>query len=86
VVAFNPRSGKLVGGFTLDQSGAFVIAGLDPGPQVLRAEPLDDADLNSFFDEDFEVDLDFKVTFADKIVTVPRGGGARDVEIKVTAK
>ena len=34
VVAFNPATGKLVAGFTLSADGAFVIAGLDPGPQV----------------------------------------------------
>jgi hypothetical protein len=86
VVAFSPRTGKLVGGFTLNESGDFVIAGLEPGPHVLRAEPLDDGDVNSFFDDDFEVDVDFRVTFHERVVAVPRGGGARDVEIKVTAK
>ena len=86
VVAFNPKTGKLVGGFTLTENGNFVIAGLEPGPHILRAEPLDDGDLNSFFDDDFDVDLDFRVTFYDRVVAVPRGGGANDVEIKVTAK
>jgi len=86
VVAFCLRSGKLVGGFTLTDNGDFVIAGLEPGPQILRAEPLDDGDLNSFFDSGFDVDVDFRVAFYDKVVAVPRGGGARDVEIKVTAK
>jgi hypothetical protein len=86
VVAFNPLTGKLVGGFTLDTSGSFVIAGLEPGSHVLRAEPLDDADLNSFFDDGFDVDVNFRVTFYDRVVAVPRGGGARDIEIKVTAK
>ena len=86
VVAFSPRTGKLVGGFTLNENGDFVIAGLEPGPHVLRAEPLDDGDVNSFFDDDFDVDVDFRVTFHERVVAVPRGGGARDVEIKVTAK
>jgi hypothetical protein len=86
VVAFNPRTGKLVGGFTLTENGNFVIAGLQPGPHVLRAEPLDDGDTNSFFDNDFDVDVDFRVAFNERVVAVPRGGGARDVEIKVTAK
>jgi hypothetical protein len=86
VVAFSPRTGKLVGGFTLTASGDFVIAGLEPGPHVLRAEPLDDGDVNSFFDDDFDVDVDFRVTFYERVVAVPRGGGARDIEIKVTAK
>ncbi len=86
VVAFNPKTGKLVGGFTLTDNGDFVIAGLEPGPHVLRAEPLDDGDVNSFFDDDFDVDLDFRVAFYERIVAVPNGGGARGVEIKVTAK
>jgi hypothetical protein len=86
VVAFNPKTGKLVGGFTLTDNGDFVIAGLEPGPHVLRAEPLDDGDVNSFFDDDFDVDLDFRVAFYERIVAVPDGGGARGVDIKVTAK
>ena len=86
VVAFHQPSGKLVGGFTLNDNGDFVIAGLEPGPHILRAEPLDDGDLNSFFEDDFGADLDFRVTFHDRVVAVPRGGGARGVEIKVTAK
>jgi hypothetical protein len=32
------------------------------------------------------VDPDFKVTFFNKLVSVPRGGTARSVEIKVVAK
>ena len=50
VVAFSPSTGKMVGGFTLKSDGTFVIAGLDPGPQVVRVEPLDDADPDGFFD------------------------------------
>jgi Matrixin/Carboxypeptidase regulatory-like domain len=86
VVAFSTQSGKLVGGFTLNDNGDFVIAGLQPGPHILRAEPLDDGDLTSFFADDFEVDVDFRVTFYERVVAVPRGGGANDVEIKVTPK
>jgi hypothetical protein len=86
VVAFNPQSGRLVGGFTLNDNGEFVIAGLQPGPHVVRAEPLDDGDLTSFFDDDFEVDVDFRVAFYERLVAVPRGGGANDVEIKVIPK
>jgi hypothetical protein len=85
VVAFNPRTGAMVGGFSLDD-GSFVIAGLEPGPHVLRAEPLDDGDLESFFDETSEVDLDFQATFHDRVVTVPRGGSTNDVAIQVTPK
>ena len=63
----------VVGGFTLNANGDFVIAGLQPGPQVLRAEPLDDGDINSFFDSSFTVDLNFRVTFHDKVIAVPKG-------------
>lgn len=86
VVAFNPATGALVGGFTLNEDGAFTIAGLEPGPHVLRVEPLDDGDIESFFDRSVDVDLNFGVRFHDRVVVVPRGGGTRDVEIKVNPK
>jgi hypothetical protein len=86
VVAFNPATGKLVAGFTLADDGAFVIAGLDPGTHVLRAEPIDDADVTGFLDASFKVDVDFKVAFYNRLVTVPRGGTARNVELKVVPK
>jgi hypothetical protein len=86
VVAFNPTTGKMVGGFSLNDDGTFTIAGLEAGAHVLRAEPLDDGDLESFFESSFDVDLNFRVRFHDKIVVVPAGGGVRDVEIKVTPK
>jgi hypothetical protein len=86
VVAFNPRTGKLVGGFSLSQDGSFVIAGLEPGPHVLRAEPLDDGDIESFFDESLGVDINFNVKFHDRVVIVPRGGGTSNIEIRVTPK
>jgi Matrixin len=86
IVAFNPSNGKLVGGFTLSEDGTFVIAGLDPGPQVLRAEPLDDADTDSFFDPSLNVDVNFKPAFAPRLVVVPRGGTAPNIEIAVVPK
>jgi len=86
IVAFSPASGKMVGGFTLSDDGSFVIAGLDPGPQVVRAEPLDDADIESFFEFAASVDVDFKPAFYNRVVVVPRGGTAQNVEIKVSAK
>lgn len=87
ITAFNPRTGALVGGFSLNEEGGFVIAGLEPGPHVLRVEPLDDGDIDSFLDaaED-EVDVDFRVKFYEDLVVVPRGGGTRSIEITVVAK
>lgn len=86
VVAFNLQTGHLVGGFTLNEDGGFVLAGLEAGPQVLRVEPLDDGDIESFFDATLDIDLDFKVKFHNKLVVVPRGGGASNIAIAVVAK
>ena len=86
VVAYNPRTGNLVGGFSLNQDGSFTIGGLDAGPHVLRAEPLDDGDIESFLDRSLDVDVDFGVKFHDQVVIVPRGGGAANVDIRVTPK
>jgi hypothetical protein len=86
VTAFNPRTGKTVGGFTLNESGDFVIAGLEPGPHIVRAEPLDDGDIESFLDASADVDVDFRVKFYEQLVVVPRGGGTRGVEIRVVPK
>ena len=86
VVAFSTRTGALVGGFSLTEDGDFTIAGLEPGPYVLRTEPLDDGDLTSFFDPTVNVELDFRAAFHDRVVVVPRGGGVRNVRIRVTAR
>ena len=85
VVAMHLRSGALVGTFTLDDSGGFVLAGLEPGPVVLRVEPLDDGDLSSFI-EGQRVDLDFRVAFSTRTIFVPRGGNIPDVDVHVVAK
>jgi Matrixin len=86
LVALNPRTGSLVGGFSLDDDGSFTIAGLEPGPHVLRVEPLDDGDIDSFFDASLNIDVNFRVRFHDRVVVVPSGGGVSGIEIKVTPK
>jgi hypothetical protein len=86
IVAFNPRTGGLVAGFSLSADGAFVVAGLEPGPHILRVEPLDDADIDSFLDLTLGVDVNFRVKFYEKLVVVPRGGGTSKIEIKVVPK
>lgn len=85
VVAMHLRTGALVGGFTLDQTGSFVLAGIEPGPIVLRVEPLDDGDVASFIDGS-RVDLDFRVAFSTRVVFVPKAGNIPDVTIDVVAK
>jgi hypothetical protein len=86
VVAFDPQSSAMVGSFTLNAQGEFQIAGLSPGPRLLRVEPLDDADVDSFFGSTQTVDLDFRVTFVDRLVVVPREGGTNTIELKVVPK
>lgn len=73
VVAFHPESGDLVSAFTLNEAGEFEIAGLRPGPHVIRVEPLDDADLESFFDPRDPIDVAFLVTFHNRLFVAPRG-------------
>lgn len=86
VVAFNPATGKLVGNFTLNADGRFSMAGLTPGPHILRVEPLDDADVDSFFELDEPLDFNFRARFHDRLVVVPRGGDSGDVEIRTAPK
>ena len=84
IVAFNPATGNLIGNFTLTSDGKFTIGGLSPGPHVLRVEPLDDADVVSFIDG--PVDLDFRVSFASRLVVVPDGGDSGSVTVNVVRK
>lgn len=81
VVAFNPATGALVAGFTLNDDGEFQIAGLAPGPHILRVEPLDDADVDSFFSRPSAIDVGFVVTFHDRLYVAPRGGSGERVTI-----
>jgi hypothetical protein len=83
VVAFNVETGVLVGGFTLNGDGEFEIAGLEPGPHVIRIEPLDDADIDSFFDENDPIDVGFRVTFHDALFVAPRGGVGERFTVEV---
>lgn len=84
VVAFNPETGVKVGNFALNESGEFAIIRLEPGPYILRVEPLDDAEVDSFFST--AIDVNFRVTYAPRMVVAPRGGSSSPIEIKVVAK
>jgi hypothetical protein len=86
VVAFSLRTGALIGAFTLNEAGEFAMAGLSPGPHVVRVEPLDDADIDGFFDDPGRVDVDFRIAFHDRVVVVPRGATAGPIEIPVKSK
>ena len=82
VVAYDQRTGHLVGNFSLEDTGEFVIAGLAPGVHILRVEPLDDAEIESFFNRT-DLDTDFAPTFHDRLVVVPRGGSTQPIEVPV---
>jgi hypothetical protein len=86
VVAFNLQTASLVSGFTLNRAGTFSIGGLSPGSYIVRVEPLDDADVGSFFDESIPIDLDFHVRVHDRIIAVPRGGDSGLIAVSVEAK
>ena len=86
VVAFDTRSGDMVANFTLSANGQFSIAGLRPGPHLLRVEPIDDADTDSFFDVTDPPDINFRVAYFERLVVVPKGGDSGNVEVKVVAK
>lgn len=86
VVAFDPLTGESVANFTLNASGRFAIGSLRPGPQLLRVEPLDDGDVDSFFDHGVLVDASFRPRFYDHLVVVPRGGDSGQIDIAVVAK
>jgi len=86
IVAFDLAHGSMVAGFSLNAQGQFSINGLSPGPHVIRVEPLDDAEVDSFFDTSLTVDLDFKVAFLDRLVIVAGGGDRGDVAATVSRK
>jgi hypothetical protein len=86
VVAFDPATSTMVATFTLNAQGQFSIGGLSPGLHVVRVEPIDDADVDSFFDASRGVDIDFRVAFYDRVVVVPRGGDSGEIALTVVRK
>ncbi len=86
VIAFNPETGELIGGFSLNREGEFQVAGLSPGSHVIRVEPLDDADLESFFGRSDPVDVNFGVTFYDRLFVAPAGGVGERFTVTVRPK
>jgi hypothetical protein len=86
VVIFNPRTHDLIAGFTINEQGEFEITGLAPGPQVIRVEPLDDADTESFFGRSERIDVDFQVTYLERLFVAPRGGVGERFDVAVRPK
>jgi hypothetical protein len=85
IVAFNIRTGTLVAGFSTTQDGTFTISGLTPGPHVVRVEPLDDHDVDSFLLTP-GVNVNFRVTFHPRLVVAPAGGANPSFDVTVTPK
>jgi len=86
VIAFNPKTGTLIAGFSVNEQGDFQIAGLTPGPHVIRVEPVDDADLESFFERGDNVDISFRVTYFDQLFVAPAGGIGEHFAVDVRPK
>jgi hypothetical protein len=85
VVAFNLQTGSLTGGFSVGADGEFEIAGLTPGAHVIRVEPLDDADIDSFF-SGHGVEIDFQVTYHTRLFVAPAGGVGERFDVTVRPK
>ncbi|MPZ17463.1 MAG: matrixin family metalloprotease [Luteitalea sp.] len=86
VTAFNLRTRQFVGGFSLSDDGRFVIAGVEAGPWLVRVEPLDDGDLDSFFDDMGRIDVDFLATVHDKLAHVEAGHDTGEIAIPVRSR
>lgn len=86
ITTFNLRTRQFVGGFSLSNDGRFVIAGVDEGPCLVRVEPLDDGDLDSFFDETDRVDVDFLATVHPRLAHVEAGFDTGEIEISVRSR
>jgi len=85
VIAFNPKTGVSIGGFSIGEGGTFLIAGLTPGAHVIRVEPLDDADIDSFFSPS-GIDVDFQVTLFPRLIVAPEGGASDRFDVSVRPK
>jgi hypothetical protein len=52
---------------------------------VIRVEPLDDADIDSFFSPS-GIDVDFQVTLLPQLVVAPKGGASDRFDVSVRPK
>ena len=62
------------------------MAGLVAGTYVVRVEPLDDGDVNGFFDGTTPVDTDFRAAFYQTLVTISAGAGSPMINLTVSPK
>ena len=84
VLALNPITGEMVGGFSLTRNGDFRIEGLEPGRYVIRVEPIDDIGIDSFFqDSSIPIDVAFGPSFLDRFVGVAAGSASATFDVTV---
>jgi matrixin/carboxypeptidase family protein len=81
IAALNLETGSIIGGFTLNAQGDYVIGALPPGAYVVRVEPIDDADPESFFPG--IVDVNYGVTYSTRVVIAPAASNAEGVDVQV---
>ena len=81
IAALNLETGEIIAGFTLNAQGDYVIGALPPGPYVVRVEPIDDADPESFFPG--IVDVNYSVTYSTRVVIAPAASNAEGVDVQV---
>ena len=86
VVATNLRTGKMVGYVHARSERDVRHRRPRARPCVVRAEPLDDGDIESFFDRTANVELGFLVTYAERLAIVPSAGNAANIDIAVRPK
>ena len=86
VAALNAKTGTLIAGFSQNELGEFVVAGLEPGLYVLRVEPIDDGPVDSFFSQPALVEVNFKTSYFGRLVIAPRGGSTSSFDIQVQPK
>jgi len=85
VEAFSVATGTIVAGFALGDGGEFQIKGLTPGAYVVRVEPIDDGDIESFFSP-VGVDINFQATFHPRLAVAPAGGASERFDVTVRSK
>ena len=81
IAALNLETGDIIGGFTLNAQGDYVIGALPAGAYVVRVEPIDDADPESFFPG--IVDVNYSVTYSPRVVIAPASSNAEGVDVQV---
>ena len=86
VVAFNPAHRPAHCLVLVERARAVLDCRAVAGPHIVRVEPLDDADTESFFDESIPISLDFRATLHQRLAVVPKGGDSGTVDVKVSPK